>query len=253
MPDQRPGAAAILPANLAIERASAAAADRPALWRQIASAMGAETVAEVGVWKGEFAADLLRSCPTIRAYYMLDPWRHLSGWNKPFNVPDEHFEAVRREAMERTAFAGDRRHVLRGTTVEVAGDLPDRSLDLCYIDGDHTLRGIVIDLIRLFPKVRDGGVLAGDDFAPSAWQHDPRFEPTLVFPAALYFAEATGSLVYGLPHDQFAIVVDRSRDSSEFRDLTRRYSEPTLAAALRGRRAGLLERTIGKLARRWSR
>ena len=247
MGEEGPGDATSSSASCAIERASATTTDRSSLWREIASGLGAEIVAEIGVWKGEFAEDLLRSRPAIHTYYMVDPWRHLSDWNKPYNVADDRFEDVRREALDRTAFADDRRRVLRGTTVDVAKDLPDRSFDLCYIDGDHTLRGILIDLIRLYPKVRDGGILGGDDFIPSAWQHGERFEPTLVFPTALYFAEATGSLVYGLPHRQFAIVVDRSRDAFAFRDLTGLYSEPTLRAALGARPAGLAGRVVGKL------
>lgn len=217
----------------AIERAAKATPDRLALWRGIVDGTRAEAVAEVGVWKGEFAEDMLRNCPAIRAYYLIDPWRNLSDWNKPFNVPEEQFAAVKEEALRRTAFAVDRRRVLQGRTVEVSGQLPDHILDFCYIDGDHTLRGILVDLIRLYPKIRDGGILGGDDFIASSWQHGDRFEPTLVFPTAVHFAEATGSIIYGLPHGQFAIVVDRTRDGFAFRDLTGGYSVTSLLSALK--------------------
>jgi hypothetical protein len=234
-------------ATTPIERAARGAADRLAAWGAIVKDLGAVTAAEIGVWRGEFAAHMLRCCPAIRTYYLLDAWRHLGQWNKPFNVSDEQFDGVMAEALDRTAFAAERRRILRGTTLEVAGALPDRGLDFCYIDGDHTLRGILIDLIRLYPKVRDGGILGGDDFMPSAWQHDPRFEPTLVFPTAVHFAEATGSVIYGLPHGQFAIIVDRARGDFEFRDPTGAYADRTIQAVLRSRRAGPVRRALRRL------
>jgi hypothetical protein len=49
--------------------------------------------------------------------------------------------------------------VLRGRTRELINQIPDDSLDFAYIDGDHTLRGITIDLVRLLPKMREGGVI----------------------------------------------------------------------------------------------
>ena len=35
--------------------------------------------------------------------------------------------------------------------------------------------------------------------------HAQQYEPTLVFPFAVYFAEAVGSRIYGPPHSQFLI------------------------------------------------
>jgi hypothetical protein len=232
---------------LQIEQAAKDSMNRLDLSCRIINGIGATTVAEIGVWRGEFSEYALKNCPGIKRYYMLDSWRRLDDWNKPFNVSDEQFTAVMSESLERTEFAADKRVVLRGTTVEKADDLSERGLDYCYIDGDHTLRGILIDLVRLYAKVRDGGVLGGDDFVPAAWQHGWRFEPTLVFPTAVHFAEATGSVIYGLPHAQFAIVVDRTRHDFEFRDLTGSYVDRTLLAVLRHRPENLAKRIFRSL------
>jgi hypothetical protein len=234
-------------AKSTIQRAANGAPDRAALWGRVVGELRPQVVAEVGVWLGEFAEHLLRTCPDIRTYYLLDPWRQLADWNKPFNVSDDEFRAVMDEALARTAFAADRRQVLRGTTVEMAGQVPDQSLDFCYVDGDHTLRGVIVDLVRLYPKVRDGGILAGDDFVPSGWQHGPRFEPTLVFPTAVYFAEATGSVIYSLPHAQFAIIIDRTRDAFAVRDLAGGYGDLTVRGTLEVRRDGWLRKIVRRL------
>ena len=219
-----------------------AAANRVELWTRFAREAEARRVAEIGVYRGRFAARMLADCPAIETYYMVDPWRNLEDWNKPANTSDDEFERIFREAMERTSGHEGKRVVLRGTTTEVIDRLPDSSVDFAYIDGDHTLRGITIDLIRVFPKVRPGGWIGGDDFTPSIWQHADEYEPTLVFPLAVHFAEAVGARVYGLAHKQFLIEKTADGDHA-FTDLTGRYGDTGLRRQLAQREApSLLER-----------
>jgi hypothetical protein len=231
--------------NKEIESAAAKAADRLELWSMVVNALKVSTFAEVGVFQGDFAQSILRQCPTVEKYYMIDPWRHLDDWNKPANRPNDEFAAIKAEALAKTEFASPKRVILQGRTTEIACSLPEQGLDFAYIDGDHTLRGITIDLIRIWPKLRNGGILAGDDFCNSVWQHEATFEPTLVFPLAVYFAEAMGATIYGLPYDQFAIIVDRSTTAAfEFRDLTGAYRSTTLRDALTRSRDGLFGRAL---------
>jgi hypothetical protein len=182
----------------------------------------ARRVAEIGVFRGAFAEKLLGRCPAITEYYMIDPWRHLEDWNKPANKDSKKFDEIFEEAMAKTAEHAERRIVLRGRTSEVVDEIPDGHLDLAYIDGDHTLRGISIDLIRVWDKIRPNGWIAGDDFSKSIWQHGQSFEPTMVFPFAVYFAEAVGCPIYALPFQQFLIEKDPERGFS-FTDLTGSY------------------------------
>jgi hypothetical protein len=178
---------------------------REAFWATVINENRFTRVLEIGVWKGDFAAALLERCPDITEYWMVDPWRQLERWNKPCNVDDIQFESVQREALTKTDPAASKRRVLRGTTAEVIDEVGEEALDFIYVDGDHTLRGITVDLIRAWPKLRLGGVLGGDDFTPTAWQHDAAFEPTLVNPFAVYFAEAMGVPITTLPGGQFLI------------------------------------------------
>lgn len=197
------------PSREAFEAALAASlagpSARPAFWATLVAALGCRDVAEIGVWKGDFAAALLAACPCIGRYHLVDPWRHLPDWNKPFNVPDAVFAEVHAIAMAAIAPFADRCEVLRGRTADVIGRIPDGSLDFAYVDGDHSLRGIAVDLIATWPKLRPGGVIGGDDLHPTPWQHGPTREPTLVFPFAMYFAEAVGQEIHILPRAQFLI------------------------------------------------
>ncbi len=215
-----------------IEQCLANATKRVEFWSRFVQSIQAVDLAEVGVFKGDFAAQLLKACPAIEKYYMIDPWRHLDDWNKPANRDDRTFEAFHAETMSKTEFAADKRVVLRGTTTEVIDQLTDNSLDFVYIDGDHTLRGIAIDLIRTFQKVRVGGWVGGDDFSRTIWQHNTAFEPTLVFPFAVYFAEAVGAPIFALPYKQFAIhkAVDRA---FTFTDMMGHYRETGLRQQFR--------------------
>jgi len=197
------------------------------LWQQVLSATNAKIMVEVGVWKGDYAKQVLEQCESIERYYMIDPWAMLPDWNKPFNVETQVFDDVYAEAMEKTAFASEKVVVLRGRTKEVIDEIPDESLDFAYIDGDHTLRGITIDLIKLFPKMKKNGLIGGDDFTPNPWQHDIRFEPTLVCPFSIYFAEAMDLPIIALPFNQF--LIQKKADATfSFVDYTGNYNDISL-------------------------
>lgn len=178
---------------------------REEYWADFIRRQGYEACAEIGVWKGDFARSILSACPGITSYWLIDAWRRLPGWNKPFNVSDVEFEAIYHAALTATAGCEAVRHVLRGTTAEVVDRIPDGSVDFVYVDGDHTLRGITLDMIAAWPKVRMGGAIGGDDCTASAWQHGPEYEPTFVRPWVIYFAEAVRAPVTLLPDNQFLI------------------------------------------------
>ena len=198
------------------------------LLREVLNATNVKTIAEVGVWKGDFAKEILEHCEKLEKYYMIDPWATLPDWNKPFNVDTKMFEDVYAEAMSKVAFASEKVVVLRGRTKEVIEKIPEESLDFAYIDGDHTLRGITIDLIRLLPKIKKNGLIAGDDFTPNPWQHDIRFEPTLVCPFSIYFAEAMNLPILALPFNQF-LIQKKSNSSFSFVDHTGKYGNVSLS------------------------
>jgi hypothetical protein len=201
---------------------------RENLWVDFAQSFGIQRMAEVGVYRGEFAKVLLRQCESLTCYYMIDPWQHLQDWNKPANHSDSVLESFFEETQAKTKFAAGKRVILRGRTVDVVDQICDGELDLAYIDADHTLKGISIDMIRLYPKVRAGGFLGGDDFTASIWEHNTQFEPTLVFPFAVYFAEAVGATIYALPYSQFCLKKNEEGERFQFIDLTGQYGEVAL-------------------------
>ena len=176
------------------------------LWSDILYKMEITEVCEVGVWKGDFAKHILSKVDNIEKYIFVDPWRNLTNWNKPLNVSNVEFEKVRNEAFEKNKLYFDKIKELRSPTKDAVKQIEDASLDFAYIDGDHTLRGITIDLISILPKIKKGGLIGGDDFTRNIWQHSDEFDPTEVFPFAIYFAEANDLTIFTLPFNQFLIV-----------------------------------------------
>ncbi|MDH3741351.1 MAG: class I SAM-dependent methyltransferase [Hyphomicrobiales bacterium] len=197
--------------------------ERLEFWTDLLNEVNAENVAEVGVFKGDFAEAVLRQCAGVKSYAMIDPWRNLPDWNKPANLSQINFDEVYDTAMNKTSFAKDKITVHRDTTKSCSAKIKDRSLDFVYIDGDHTLRGITIDLLLMYQKVKNGGLIGGDDFTRSIWQHEGKFDPTFVCPFAIYFAEAMNVPVYSLPNSQFLIVKDE-KSGFKFTDLDGRYA-----------------------------
>jgi hypothetical protein len=201
------------------------------LWLEFIQRTQIERMVEIGVYQGDFAAAVLQHCENVTKYYMVDPWRHLDDWNKPSNENNEVFEHFFQTTKAKTDFAAARRVILRGKTTDVVDEIADGELDFAYIDGDHTLKGIAIDLIRIYPKVKLDGFVGGDDFTPTMWQHKASFEPTLVFPFVIYFAEAVGATIYALPNLQFCLQKTEYSKFS-FIDLTGRYNEMGLRTQL---------------------
>lgn len=62
-------------------------------------------------------------------------------------------------------FFGERVEIKRMDTVAAAETVEDDSLDFVFIDADHSYEGCKRDIEAWYPKVRDGGLIAGHDYS----------------------------------------------------------------------------------------
>jgi predicted O-methyltransferase YrrM len=138
-------------------------AGRSGLQRLLMS-MGARRGAEIGVWKGEHAAQLCAGVPGLHLL-AVDPWRVQPGYREKKNNA-ALLDAAYTEATARLAEHDCR--VFRGTSQEGARIVPDRSLDFVYIDANHLATHVRRDLDAWSPKVRPGGIVAGHDYVDQA-------------------------------------------------------------------------------------
>jgi hypothetical protein len=72
------------------------------LWIHFLQTKEVKHIVELGVYRGDFASELLKQCDLIEKYYMLDPWRHLDNWNKPANKDNDIFEQFLSETKAKT-------------------------------------------------------------------------------------------------------------------------------------------------------
>jgi SAM-dependent methyltransferase len=134
------------------------------------------TCAEIGVWKGDHAAAILR-WTRPRTLHLIDPWKHrpeLRGalYGDRAKGGQAEMDAVFAMVLERfrREIERGRVHVIRASSQEAP--LEPATLDWVYIDGDHHYEAVKADLERYARVVRAGGYLAGDDYEPGAWFKD---------------------------------------------------------------------------------
>jgi hypothetical protein len=146
--------------------------------------------AEIGVFAGDMSAALLRANPALHLD-MIDSWegngsayRGDSGdWHAGLSqkMQDEY----QRRALERTAFASDRRMVVRSRSTDAAACLTT-PYDFVFLDADHSYEGCRADIAAWAPKIKPGGWLGGHDYENKAF---PKFGVTR---AVNEYACATG-------------------------------------------------------------
>ena len=122
-------------------------------------------VAELGTWKGRTFLHLLTHCPhTI--VIAVDAWKI-----RPENAANEggqtyekwDMPGLERYVRERAMPFGTRAIIHKMETTEAAALVKKGSLDLVFIDADHSEKGVLTDLIEWAPKVRPGGYVTGHD------------------------------------------------------------------------------------------
>lgn len=145
---------------------------------------GYKVGAEIGVWRGDRAQALLDSCDLTRLY-LVDPW--LQSFNVfpaapddqvPQRMPEGRYQCTMGEPvlsqldLEQMAHEvhlkfqvyGDRVVILRTVSELAALSFAKGSLDFVLIDAIHLYRYVKQDILAWLPKVRPGGMLAGDDY-----------------------------------------------------------------------------------------
>lgn len=128
-------------------------------------------IVEVGTWKGKTSRQVLQRCANVD-YTMVDRWEcpemgdsYLSSGSETARLPQEKYDFAYHECVNLAIEFGPRVHIIKSDSVAAAVDFEERSIDLIFIDGDHSYDGVKRDLLAWWPKVRRGGWLGGHDYA----------------------------------------------------------------------------------------
>jgi len=129
--------------------------------------MGLKVGAEVGVRVGAFSAHLLANS-RLERLYSIDPWSDDQSVTMAYTASmftrDGRMERFYDEAVRTLAGFGDRSRIMRETSLSAVDKFKDGELDFLYLDASHLFTGFALDMIRWWPKVRVGGVMAGHDY-----------------------------------------------------------------------------------------
>ena len=135
---------------------------------------GSRSVLEIGVAYGYHAEIMLDNLPQI-LYTGVDPYLAEYDPNDIFcqDVQRMFGEGNQQAAMDRLHAVvshklskyGSRANLLRKNSLEGALTIPNHSIDLVYIDGDHTYEGVLNDIGAWWNKVNpETGIICGDDY-----------------------------------------------------------------------------------------
>lgn len=125
--------------------------------------LGYKTGAEIGVDKAGFSVHIL-SKTKIEKYSCIDTWQDNFGSDCIPGYYDKNGNKRYEEASKNLDLYKNRCTMLRMTSMEASNTIQDNTLDFVYIDGDHSLEGIIFDLYAWVPKVRIGGMVSGHDY-----------------------------------------------------------------------------------------
>lgn len=115
--------------------------------------------AEIGVLDGYYSEVLLKTIPKLRLY-AIDPWKEYDGFKTKRIQPflDKAYEGALQKLSAYNC------EVIRKTSMEAVSLFKDGCLDFVYIDANHDYPYIKEDIEAWTPKVRKGGIVAGDDY-----------------------------------------------------------------------------------------
>jgi hypothetical protein len=128
--------------------------------------------AEIGVYQGANALAILGSLPTSTAI-LVDAWKpateryRQSGDLIPArHQTDNEWDGIYQGVLDALAEynLSHRATVLRSNSIEASKTVSDSSLDLVFIDAEHSYEGCLEDIQAWFPKIKPGGWIGGHDY-----------------------------------------------------------------------------------------
>lgn len=132
---------------------------------ELINQMGLQKGCELGVAYGGQSRYLLEHTGVARVY-SVDPYHHFpaSEWNDGGNFNQNTLDVMFLKVAHMLRTFGPRSHLIRDTSSNAASLFQNEELDFVYIDANHEYSHVLQDLSLWYPKVRSGGLVAGDDY-----------------------------------------------------------------------------------------
>ena len=117
--------------------------------------------AEIGVFKGEHACEILRKMPNVEKLYLVDPYEAYNGFN-PRSI--EQVLQGPADAQNRFDSVGIDPSRYEWVIAHFSASVVPEELDFIYIDGNHAYKAVKFDILEARKIVKIGGILGGHDY-----------------------------------------------------------------------------------------
>ena len=126
------------------------------------------TIAEVGVWKGNSLKLYIDNLKKLNGkVYLIDWWKGSKQVDQGLEMEwkEELYEDIYQQVLDiiEEADAKENVVILKGDCVEMAKQIKDGELDLCFIDAGHSYEECKKHIEVYLPKLKKGGIMSGDD------------------------------------------------------------------------------------------
>lgn len=121
---------------------------------------------EVGVFMGENAKNMLENCPNLNLI-LVDPYLANDVNLTTVNLEKYSIEGaddLMHNMLDRLSEFNGKFELMREHSASAALKIKNGYLDYVYIDGAHDYDNVIVDLMMWYPKVKEGGMLAGHDY-----------------------------------------------------------------------------------------
>ena len=121
---------------------------------------------ELGVNEGGYS-DFLLNESKLEKLHSIDAWNLDSSETMaaPFKAwTVKQARSAEEIAKEVLGKHGSRSAVVKANSFDAADQFEDNSVDFIFFDAGHRFSGFALDMIKWWPKVRMGGVIAGHDY-----------------------------------------------------------------------------------------
>lgn len=124
-----------------------------------------QQVAEIGIFHAVLAQEVVKQC-YLNRYYLIDPWRPFTGegtqpWVEEITL--DSWDDMCQEAYRVFANCPEIR-IIRLDSVRASKLFEPESLDMVFIDADHSYEAVSRDIQAWLPIVNDGGIISGHDY-----------------------------------------------------------------------------------------
>lgn len=142
--------------------------------REVASALKKPFVVEVGSWKGRSTIALAQAiAPQGGKFFAVDTWQGTPSERTTYHAEARYRDIYKQFCNNISAAAVDGVVVsCKMTSLEAANLFLGGSVDMVFLDGDHSQEAVTADIEAWWPKLKKGGLMMGHDYTDQDQEQD---------------------------------------------------------------------------------